>query len=326
LILPWLRICLVVAVYLLTAGAASVLVRASGVDLKDFRSRTAPFVVAVGVAANLLVLAFTLLFLVSVDHRPVLALGLQFGTRDLLYTVVALLGTALTAVAYLWLLKRRGVREVRPRRFGGGAEAKRFVATSFVLFVVALQEEVLFRGYVTLNLLALGPAVVLAVTTLLFTVIHFLTNRVTPAQVLGWLLGGFVLGYVYLVSGSIWVPVLLHFAMDVTNVLGFDIAGDMALVTLSSPMTARQRAGYRTANVVLVVLVGVGFYGQGFATRWYRRVPVHSGGPSIEASAAPSSAGSVRGRANWRTHAVRASVTPAANRERGPTPTDRPAS
>ncbi|MEJ2187011.1 MAG: type II CAAX endopeptidase family protein [Gemmatimonadota bacterium] len=284
MILPWLRIGLVVAVYLLTAVAASVLVRASGVDLKDFRSRTAPIVVAVGATANLLVLAVTLLFLMFVDHRGVRALGLQFGTRDLVFSVVALLVTASAAVAFLWLLKRWGVREVRPRRYDGGAEAKRFALTAVVLLVVALQEEVLFRGYVTLNLLALGPGVVLVVTTVLFTVIHFLTNRVTPAQVCGWLLGGFVLGWVYLASGTIWVPVLLHFAMDLTNVVAFDIAGDMALAAISPPMSVRQRAAYRAVFTAAVVVLGMAFYGRGFAARWYRAT-LHPRPGEVEARA-----------------------------------------
>ena len=75
----------------------------------------------VGAVANLVVLAFTLLFLLYADHRPARALGLQFNPRDPLD-----------------------------------------------LLIVGLQEDVLFHAHLTLNLLPLGPVVVLVVTTLVF--------------------------------------------------------------------------------------------------------------------------------------------------------------
>ena len=57
-----------------------------------------------------------------------------------------------------------------------------------------------------------GPRwVVVAVTsTVLFTAVHLLTNRVSSYQVASWAIGGLVLVMAYLVSGSIWVPVVLH--------------------------------------------------------------------------------------------------------------------
>lgn len=270
LILPWLRIFLVLAVYLFAVVVASVAVSTAGVDLGRMESRTSPVVVVVGSAANLAVLGLTLLFLVYVDRRPVTALGLGLSGRDLLFVVAAVVGMAMVAAGFLWVLARRGLRTVRRRAMSGAAKAQRLVTGSAMLLLVAMQEEVLFRGYVTLNLLALGPQVVLVVTTVLFTAIHFVTNRVTPAQVISWLLAGFVLGYVYLASASIWVPVFLHFAVDLTNVVAFDIAGDLALVTISPPLTDRQRAAQRAAYTAAVVLLGVAFYGRGFATRWYR--------------------------------------------------------
>lgn len=270
MILPWLRIFLVVAVYLLAAVAASVTLSTAGVDLKRMESRTSPVVVVVGSVANLAVLAVTLLFLVYVDGRSLSALGLGLGVGDVLFIVTAIVGTGIVAAAFLRVLARTGLRTVRRRSLSGGAEAKRLATSSAVLFLVAVQEEVLFRGYVTLNLLPLGPQAILVVTTVLFTVIHFVTNRVTPAQVLSWLLGGFVLGYVYLASASIWVPILLHFTIDLTNVLAFNIAGDLALVTVSPPLADRQRAAQRAVHAAVVVLLGLAFYGRGFATRWYR--------------------------------------------------------
>jgi len=143
----------------------------------------------------------------------------------------------------------------------------RLFTLAIVLLVVAMQEEVLYRGYITLSLLRHGPAVVLLVSTLVFTAIHFPTNRVSIPQVSAWLLGGLLLGWVYLASGSIWVAVLLHFAIDITNVLLFGVAGDLSLARLSRPLSDLNRAVYRVGHVVLLGAVVAGFYGFHLALR-----------------------------------------------------------
>lgn len=75
-----------------------------------------------------------------------------------------------------------------------------------VLLIVAVQEEVLFRGYITLNLISYDPVVIIAVSTILFTAVHFLTNKVNIYQIMAWLLAGAVFSYSYLVTKSIWIP------------------------------------------------------------------------------------------------------------------------
>lgn len=265
--LPWLRVLAVVGIYLAVAAAASILVRRVGANLRDMKGRTSSVVLAIGAAANLVVLAATLLFLLLVDRRPLGALGLGFGAMELRFTAAAILLVAASAVGFLGVLHRSGAIRVRPAGLprGGG---RRLLSAAAVLLVVALQEEVLYRGYVTVNLIAWGAAEVLVVGTLLFTVIHFLTNRVSAAQVASWLLGGLVLGAVYLVTGSLWVAVGLHFAMDLTNVLALGIAGDLSLVRLSAPISVRQRAAYRAVTALVVVGALVAFYGLRLAPLW----------------------------------------------------------
>lgn len=224
-------------------------------------------VLVIGAVANLVVLAAILLMVALVDRRPLGDLGLGLLGPDAGFTVAAVALTALSARAFLALLQRsrRLVVETRPLPPGS---AGRLLTVGAVLLAVALQEEVLYRGYITLDLISHGPVAVLLVSTLAFTVIHFLTNRVSPAQVAGWLLGGLILGWVYLESGSIWVPVALHFAMDLTNVLAFGLAGELSLTRLSRPLTDVNRAVYRVALTALIAATLVGVYGLQVAPRW----------------------------------------------------------
>ena len=84
----------------------------------------------------------------------------------------------------------------------------------------------------------------------------------------GAVLGGFILGWVYLESGSIWVPVSLHLTMDMTNVVIFGIAGNLAVTKLSRPLNDTDRAIYRAGYVALIAVAVLGVYGLGLAPRW----------------------------------------------------------
>ncbi len=267
-LLPWLRVAAVVGIYLATAVLASLVVRKAGGDLKQMAGRSSRLVLGVGALANLLVLVATLAFLAGIDHRPLSVLGLDLGPRDFLFTLGAAAVTVGGAAVFLVWLDRSGRTDVRMRRQLDRAAATRLLAGVAVLLVVALQEETLYRGYLTVNLLAFGPGVTLGVTTLTFTAIHFLTNRITRAQVASWLLAGLILEGTYLLSGSIWVPVVLHFTTDVTNMLLFAIAGDASLVALSTPISDRQRATFRAVWALAVALLLLSVYGAGLASHW----------------------------------------------------------
>ena len=263
----WIRIFAAVAVYLVIALLTSAFISRRGSNLKEMEGRGSSAVLVIGAVANLLVLGAVLLFMVLADRQPLGALGLDLGGRDALFIAVTVTLTVASAAAFLAMLHRLRRLEVEPKALPAGSRG-RLLTLAAVLLVVALQEEVLYRGYITLNLMRYGPTVVLLISTLVFTAIHFPTNRASPAQVVGWLLGGFILGWVYLASGSIWVPVWLHFTMDMTNVVIFGIAGDLTVTKLSRPLNAMDRAIYRAGYVALIAVVLLGVYGVGLAPRW----------------------------------------------------------
>ncbi len=265
--MAWIRIAVAVAVYLVIAMLSSWYINRQGQDLKEMEGRGSTVVMVVGAVANIVVLAAVLLLVLLWDGRPLGSLGLGLSGRGAGFAALAVVLTFASAVIFLAGMQRSTDLEVESRSLPAGS-AGRLLTIGAVLLAVAAQEEVLYRGYITLNLMAYGPAVVLVVSTLVFTAIHFLTNRVSPAQVAGWLLGGLVLGWVYLETGSIWVPVALHFAMDMTNVLVFGLAGELSMTRFSRPLTDINRAVYRVAFSVVIGAVLVGVYGLQLAPRW----------------------------------------------------------
>ncbi len=67
--------------------------------------------------------------------------------------------------------------------------------------------------------------------------------------------------YAYLITGTIWVPVVLHFATDMINVLIFDILGESSIFEITPSLTAGHRAGYRVVYALALVIALLVFFG-----------------------------------------------------------------
>jgi membrane protease YdiL (CAAX protease family) len=130
-----------------------------------------------------------------------------------------------------------------------------------VLLIAALQEEILFRGYLTYILKPYSFLMALLGSTLLFTAWHFLTNKVTLYQTIDWLLGGVMLFIVYWLSGSVWVVSLIHFGRNLTNVVVFDIGGTGAVVKYHQPVMPAQKTTYTVAHSLVLLLLALLWYG-----------------------------------------------------------------
>lgn len=78
----------------------------------------------------------------------------------------------------------------------------------FISLLAGISEELLFRG-----VLQVKYGIILA--SLLFGLAHF----VTPAYAVVAVIMGFYIGYIYQVSGSLLVPVQLHFIYDLSALI-----------------------------------------------------------------------------------------------------------
>jgi membrane protease YdiL (CAAX protease family) len=243
---PWFNILLALSAYFATAVLASAIVRKIGGDLKSMAGRSSPRILLIGAAANLGVLMIVLLLLTQVAELPISALGLTLTTTDLLGALLGVLITIGLALALVvWLSKSGSIQVKRHTSMIKRAGLANLSLGWLVLFIVVLQEEVLYRGYVMLNLHAMSAVAQLFISTAIFVLVHFLTNKVNRFQVISWGVSGLVLGGAYLISGSLWVPIVLHYATDLTNVMIFNITGQSTLFIISPALSERQRAVYR---------------------------------------------------------------------------------
>lgn len=96
--------------------------------------------------------------------------------------------------------------------------------------IVALVEEILFRGYIMQNLLEVWPApLAVAVPALLFGVLHLMNGApdATLLAVANIAFAGIFLSFGYLMSGSLWLPIGIHLTWNLFQeyVFGFSMYG-----------------------------------------------------------------------------------------------------
>lgn len=96
------------------------------------------------------------------------------------------------------------------------------------LVVAAALEEVVFRGFLLrLWELAAGSRVSLAMTSLIFALLHSGNPSAAPLALLNTVLAGIVLGLLALRSGSLWPALSLHFVWNAAQgpLLGLPVSG-----------------------------------------------------------------------------------------------------
>lgn len=91
-----------------------------------------------------------------------------------------------------------------------------FVVSVVVALIPAIGEEFFFRGLLLGDLLKgkVHPAIAIAATGLVFAISHLEFNNTIAI----WALGSF-LGYLYYISGNLWLPVAAHFTNNFLAVL-----------------------------------------------------------------------------------------------------------
>ena len=110
---------------------------------------------------------------------------------------------------------------------GQHAQWPSLVFVSIVLLFGAVGEEMLFRGYGFQVLVkAIGPFATILPMSVLFGLAHTQNLHFTWLALLNTVLWGIVLGYAFVVSGDLWLPVGLHFGWNwILPLLGANLSG-----------------------------------------------------------------------------------------------------
>lgn len=142
---------------------------------------------------------------------------------------------------------------------------------NFLLFiVVSLTEEISMRGYVLNNLLSvMNRYAALAITAVLFALMHGLNANMTWLSMLNLFLAGLILGATYIFTKNLWFPISLHLFWNFLQgpVLGYNVSGNVteslfSAVPNGNTIISGGDFGFEGSIVcsVLIVIVTAGIF------------------------------------------------------------------
>lgn len=185
---------------------------------------------SLGKSASLLIptLVVTSLFILYLDRRPWSSFGLVLNRRGLLtFACGFVLGISIILISLaLSVAFPIDSEQVRILELNPTFSFDLFLLFAVVWVAAATTEEVIFRGYLLQTLKeGMGKLPALLITAILFGLPHLggrivvepSTQAMTPvlAAFIA-TLDGLLLGVAYLRSGSLWLPIGIHFAMNFT--------------------------------------------------------------------------------------------------------------
>jgi len=199
--------------------------------------------------------------------------------RNLSLGILGGIGAALVVIVLPLILRLADFEPVPNEHFHWPS----LLFVSILLLFGAVGEEMLFRGYGFQVLVrGIGPFATVLPVAVLFGLAHSQNLNFGPLALFNTILWGVVLGYAYLRSGDLWLPIGLHFGwnwalpMLGANLSGFtmDVTGYAMHWRIEGPLSGGAY-GPEGGLLTTAVVVGLFFY--------LRKAPIQPQGPREEA-------------------------------------------
>lgn len=252
-----LQILAAIVISVILSVLAMKTIKRTGADLKDMKQRSRTDVLLIAALFNLFFIIAVGLLLKLWNHVPISVLHFSLNKTNIAFLIIALIFSIGFATLYIWYLNRKHIiisQRVK-NYFRNIDNWSGFLLGFIVLFIAALQEEILFRGYMAYVLVPFGFYYGLFISALLFTFWHFITNKVRFFQALDWLIGGIMLFLIFWLSGSIWVAAAIHFIRNFLNVVMFDISSGNAIIEYKKHMPSKYKTIYTIVNSIFLILI-----------------------------------------------------------------------
>jgi membrane protease YdiL (CAAX protease family) len=160
------------------------------------------------------------------DRRPLTDIGIQGGRSSLQNLVLGVLYSALAGALMLAapLAAGSGHLEIRPHASFSWAGVVFYL---FLLFCGAAGEEMMFRGYAFQLLVEkIGPFATVLPVAVIFGFAHLGNPHASALGVVNTIIWGILLGYAFLRSHDLWLPVGLHYGWNaILPLFGVNLSG-----------------------------------------------------------------------------------------------------
>lgn len=162
------------------------------------------------------------IFMKHVDDEKFINLGFQTKNRLIEFNFGFVIGALILIIGYLILVFMDQIAFVKAI-----FNPKEIIISILLYLIVAIIEEVLFRGYVLRNLMiSFNKYIALIISSLLFSIMHGFNPNIDLMGFLDLFLAGTLLGISYIYTKNLWFPIALHFSWNLTQTfLGFNVSG-----------------------------------------------------------------------------------------------------
>ncbi|GEM_PF-973833 len=258
--------------------------------VSDRKPTDLTFLAVVAIPNAMATILLTLAFVKYMDQRPVMTLGLsRQGSWMAELGFGVLLGPALVGIVFLTALALGWV-DITGSLFlrSPATIALALLQTLVVMAGIAVTEEVAVRGYILQNLRdGYGAVAALVVSSLLFGVLHLMNPEADLSALGGTLAAGLILGYGYLATERLWLPIGFHFSWNFAlgPIFGFPVSGiDLPAWLMhnpSGPVVWTGGAFGPEAGVLGIIAMALGWLG----IRYFRRLWYRPGQAALETGA-----------------------------------------
>jgi len=176
------------------------------------------------------VLVLTFVFVIYLDRRPPETIGFnRSGTWGIEIVLGLFLGVGMMGLMF-FASYLAGWSKVTGAIFGSSHVKILVLTAEALLFWVStgIVEETMMRGYVQKNLeCKYGAVAALVITSITFGLMHSLNPGASIKAFIGTTLAGFILGYAFLATGRLWLPIAFHFSWNCAEglIFGFPVSG-----------------------------------------------------------------------------------------------------
>ena len=233
----WVRVVLIIVPFFIFVGVSQILaMMILGIKLSERNLVPNTFQMTVLTLSMLLgTVSVVAMFREWVDKESFRSLGFKLKNALNESLIGILMGILMISAGFFLLLFLHEIDWV-----GTEPDLSSFLLSIILFAAVALNEELIFRGYILSNLmLSMNRYVALVVTSILFSLVHLGNDSFSWISFLTIILAGLLLGLPYIYTKSLWLPIALHFSWNFFQgtIFGFSVSGnkEYSLITQSRP-------------------------------------------------------------------------------------------
>lgn len=220
----WLRAVLFMLVFLVCAlPAGSIAGALMTTPQKDAQAVNPTFIILSLFITSVIAILLAILFRKIIDRKTVMSLGFNWrGYEQEAYTGLSM-GPALLGLGTLLLMAINKLDWT-----DASFHASDFFIALVLMAMIALAEEIVFRGYILKNLMrSVNKWMALGISSVLFALAHWGNPGMTSVAAVNLLLGGLLLGINYIYTRNLWFAIAFHFSWNFFQgpVLGYEVSG-----------------------------------------------------------------------------------------------------